>query len=152
MSVETVFDVMELTRKVHHQLARDLDTRFTLEGKERVRMLLTYLSEHENRLEKVIQQAEDDAAGGALNTWLTDYLNNAPSIRHLLEPQDFVCDEPDVLVGRVLALHENLIGLYQYLTDKAPTPSVKELLGSLLDLERHEAMRMARDVGLLTDI
>lgn len=152
MSVETVFDVMELTRKVHHQLARDLDTRFTVEGQERVRMLLAYLSDHEQKLEHVITQAEQDAASAALNTWLTDYLSNAPSLKALAQAQDFASDDAEVVVSRVLALHEHLIALYQYLVDKAPTPAVSQLLAGLMDLERHEAMRMARDVGLLSDL
>ncbi len=152
MSVETVFDVMELTRKVHHQLARDLDTRFTVEGQERVRMLLAYLSDHEQKLEWVIEKAEKDASQAALNTWLTDYLNTSPSLQHLTNPQSFESDDADVVVTRVLDLHEHLIALYQYLADKAPTPAVSELLGSMTDLERHEAMRMARDVGRMSDL
>ncbi len=152
MSVETVRDVMELARKVHHHVARDLDTRFTVEGQERIRMLLAYLSDHEAKLEKVIEQSEADAAGGALDTWLTDYLNNAPTLKHLAEPLDFSSDDADVLVMRVLELHEHLIGLYQHLAEKAPTPAVAELLGALQELERHEAMRMARDVGRMSEL
>ena len=152
MSVETVFDVMELTRKVHHQLATDLDNCYSVEGKERVRMLLAYLSEHEAKLAQVVKQAEADALSGALNTWLSDYLDGYGALKHLTAPLECDSGDTDALLLAVLGLHERLIALYRYLADKAPTPEVAELLGSLMDLEQHEAMRMARDVGQMGDL
>lgn len=152
MSVETVFDVMELTRKTHQQLARDLDGCYTVEGKERVRMLIAYLSEHEARLAKVVEQAEEDAVASSLNTWLNDYLDGYGSLQHLSAPLKCDSSDADAVLAAVLAMHERLIDLYRYLADKAPTPAVGELLGSLLDLEQHEAMRMARDAGRMNDL
>ena len=152
MSVETVFDVMELTRKTHQQLARDLDSCYTVEGKERVRMLIAYLSEHEARLAKVIEQAQEDAIASSLNTWLNDYLDGYGALQHLSAPLQCDSGDVDAVLAAVLAMHERLIDLYRYLADKAPTSAVGELLGSLLDLEQHEAMRIARDAGSMTDL
>ncbi|MZR63907.1 hypothetical protein [Alcanivorax sp. DP30] len=152
MSVETVYDVMELTRKVHHKLAEDLDNCYTVEGRERVRMLLAYLSEHESKLEAVIKQAEQDAVKAILNTWLSDYLDGFAALQHLSAPLECDRGDADAVLAAVLVMHERLIELYRYLADKAPTPSVAELLGSLMELEHSEAMRMARDAGRLNDI
>jgi len=42
--------------------------------------------------------------------------------------------------------------LYQYLADEAEIPETQELMENLLNLERHEAMRMAREVGRMQDV
>lgn len=152
MSVETVFDVMELTRGIHRQLAENLDRCFPLEGQERVRMLMAYLSDHEARLDKVLKQVEEDTASGTLHTWMRDYLDSYPALKHLTLNIDCDVDSADDLLGKVLDLHEKLIGLYQYLAERTPVEAVREHLQSLMALEQHEAMRMARDGGRLNDL
>ncbi|MDX1802963.1 MAG: hypothetical protein R3292_02705 [Alcanivorax sp.] len=152
MNVETVADVINWTREVHRQLAVSMEQGWELEGRERVRMLMEYIGEHERRLDAVLQAASKDARIGALNTWFYDYLREHPEALRMSGRLDAHTDDTATLLAYVLEMHEGLIGLYRYLASRAEVESVRELLVSLLSLEEHEAMRMARDAERLEDL
>lgn len=152
MRTETLADIMSWTRTLHHDLAQSLAQCAASEQEERLRMLLDYLSHHEQELERVLTMSLADAQQKALDTWCYDYFEQHGY------PQLDVCqqhlsplDGPAVL-SQVLAVHEKLIELYRYLTERAEIPEVEALVASLLSLEQHEAMRLARDAGRFEDL
>ena len=48
--------------------------------------------------------------------------------------------------------HDQLIDLYDSLAGKAEIPEAKELAESLRAMEENEAMRLARQIGMMDDI
>ena len=58
----------------------------------------------------------------------------------------------DDISATVFGVHQQLIELYRYLMGRADTPELRELISELLDLEQHEAMRLAYQVDRLNDL
>lgn len=152
MQAETLRDVMDWTRALHGSLAESLKRSAEVSKGERARMLLDYLAEHETRLQKVVELSEQDASVKALNTWCYDYFENAPVSLRRIELEDLSDREPDEIIATVIDMHEMVIDLYRYLMGRAESPTPRELVEGLLDMEEHEAMLMARDARSMEDL
>lgn len=152
MQVETLSDVMDWTRAVHQNLADCLDHCSVETDSERVRMLMDYLSAHEQELDRVLGLAKEDASHKALNTWVYDYFENAPLKAHEVCNEDFRNKSTDEVLSAVLAFHEQIIGLYKYLQGRADVPSTTSLVDGLLALEEHEAQRLMAQAHRLDDL
>ena len=150
MRVETLSDVMAWTRSVHRKLAEAIDQGVVDSGDERLHMLADYLSEHERRLTRVLEQAEADAQKSVLNTWVYEFFRNVAVKHH--DEFDFHSKDADQLLTDVLQVHEEIIAVYRELAGRADQNSTRELLENLCSLEEHETMRTARDAGMLRDL
>ena len=150
MRVETLSDLMDWTRSVHQRLAEALERDTEGSRDERLHMLADYLSEHERMLARVLKQSEEDTQKKTLDTWTYEFFRNIPLKAR--ESFDFHNQDPDHLLGAVLDVHEKIIGLYRDLAEHAEVESTRELLENLRGLEKHEAMRMARDYGRMKDL
>ena len=152
MQVETLSDVIDWTRAVHHNLADCLDHCASENDSERVRMLMDYLAAHERELDRVLGLSKEDASQKALNTWVYDYFENAPLKPREVCAEEFRSQSTDEVLGAVMALHEQIIGLYKYLQGRAEVASTRALIDGLLSLEQHEAMRLMSQAHRLDDL
>lgn len=151
MSVETIKDVMELTRRLHANLAGALKHASNQARQEKIRLLLNYLSQHEQELSRVIALSEKDAEKAALQTWCAEYFDKHSFKPETLGNVDFANMNTDEVLRSLLAVHDHIIDLYRYLSTRAEVSSTEELLNGLLALEQHEIMRMIRDAEKLED-
>ena len=63
-------DVLDYARTFHRQLSEYYDSLSKLAEKQRVKMLLDYLSRHEKHLDEILADYEEDASKKVMNTWL----------------------------------------------------------------------------------
>ncbi len=152
MSVETIKDVMKLTRRLHTNLADALKCASCQARQEKIRLLLDYLSQHEQELSRVITLSEEDAEKAALQTWCAEYFDKHSFKPETLGNLDFAYMNTDEVLRSLLAVHGRIIELYRYLSTRAEVTSCKELLNGLLALEQNEIMRMIRDAERLEDL
>ncbi|MCQ4318850.1 ATPase [Stutzerimonas stutzeri] len=152
MQVETLGDVLDWTKAAHTSIADCLAHCSQASRQERVRMLLDYLALHERELSRALTLSKQDASPSALHTWCYEYFKKYPIEPHEQCNEDFRDMDTDLVMAKVLAFHEKVMGLYRYLLSRAEVTSSRELLENLLSLEEHEAMRMARDVGRMQDM
>ena len=152
MEIKTYADLIDWTRTLHGYLARCLAECATEHEETRARSLLDYLATHEAELEKTVEGFESESDRKALKTYVYDLLSHRPIQTHR------TCDRPytkldfDAICREIFDFHDQVISLYQYLADRAEIPETRELVQNLLDLERHEAMRIAREVGRMQDV
>ena len=152
MRFRQIGDVLDWTRTFHDTLANDYDGLARGHEKERVGMLLQYLSEHERALSGALQHYEEDAAKAVLATWY----DQAPEVK--LPPDlNSLCDtlekvDTDTVLTLALVFHDLLIDMYTALAAKAPTPATKTLFDSLVSQETREKMRTVRDALRLEDL
>lgn len=152
MQAETVDDLIQWTRSTHGHLADRLRENADKQSRTRSELLMRYLAEHEEALEKMVGEYEGRADYGTLGTWVYDYVTENPLRIDSLEAA--CCGESDVeeISAIIFAVHTQLIGLYRYLLGRADTPDLRELIEELLALEKHEAMRLAHQVNRVTDV
>lgn len=152
MEIKTFSDLIDWTRNLHQQTAACLAHCATEHDQERARILLDYLATHENELERTVERFRNEGDTGVLRTWIYDYLSHSPVKTHR------TCDLPytrldfDGITKEIFDFHDQVIALYQNLADRAEIPEARELAENLLNMERHEAMRMAREIGRMQDV
>lgn len=152
MEIRTFEELIDWTRDLHAHLARCLRHCSTAHQEERARMLLDYLANHEAELEKIVAEFEAQADPHALKTWLYDYLAHRPVQTHRTCDGHYAELDYDGIVKEVFDFHDQVTELYAELVRKADIPEAQELLQSLLEMEEHEAMRMAQQVNRGKDI
>ncbi|PAU77023.1 ATPase [Halovibrio salipaludis] len=152
MELKTFKDLIDWTRTLHHHMATCLAHCASEHQEERARILLDYLATHEAELEKLVTAFERESDVKALKTWIYDFLSHKPIETHR------TCDLPythmgfDDICREIFDFHDQIIDLYQNLQDRAEIPEAREMVENLLNLERHEAMRIAREVGRMQDV
>lgn len=151
MKVETLGDVLEWSRELHHQLSACLQACSEKSENARVKLLLEYLARHETTLESVIRRFEETADPGVLSTWCYEYLDCHPITKYKQCDKPFEGMTTLEIMADVIEQHKPVIELYRYLFDKADTPDTRELLEELVQLEEHEVMRMAQGANRLED-
>ena len=152
MRTETLQDILLWTKNFHAHLAAKLEECEHEEEAERGKMVLGYLARHEKDLSKLINQYRETASEKALNTWCYDYLKN-----HAIDEQlggDTPLDQltVDQITAEVERRHNGVIDLYKHLLDQVDIPEASELVKELVDLEAHEAMRMAQSTNRFQDM
>ncbi|WP_445157019.1 ATPase [Halomonas sp. E14] len=147
MYVSTFQDVVEWTRTLHEHMAHCLKHCSTQQDEERAKWLLTYLADHEAALEKVVAGFEKQADPKALNTWLYDYISYQPIKPHQSCNAPYAEMSFDEICQEIFDLHNQIIDFYRYLEGRTEIPETRELIGELLKLEHHEAMRLAHQTN-----
>jgi rubrerythrin len=148
---ERTRDVLEHARVFHKQLS---ELYHQLEGKaerERVRMLLDYLSRHEKHLDESLASYEEEASRMVLDTWF-QYTPEADTSQLLaqikLQPGMSVSD----VVRVALRLDDYLVDLYRSMAEHSDIPEVREVFTNLLDMERQEKHQAARNALRLDEM
>ncbi|MYL24331.1 ATPase [Halomonas alkaliantarctica] len=152
MEIRTFGELIDWTRQLHEHLAQCLSHCADHHEEARAKMLLRYLAVHENELEYVVQKFEQKADPKALNTHVYDYIEHAPIRTHQNCDSPYASMSFQEICQEVFDFHDQVTDLYRHLIGKAEIPEAKELLESLLDLEQHEAMRLARQTERMDDI
>jgi rubrerythrin len=139
---QQVRDVLKRVKGIYHQL-RDYYEDLGDEAKdEKLRLLLDYMSRHEEYIDAALADYEPQAAESTLNTWL-QYIPDE-SLRRTFEEARF---EPgmsrDEVIETALRLDQALIELYEFLAESRTVPKVQELFASLVEMERKKNYQYA---------
>lgn len=152
MDIKTIGDLIDWSRQLHEHLARCLAHCADRHDEERARMLLDYLADHEAELERVVAEYERRADPKALKTYVYDYLEHRPIRTHRTCDAHYASLDVEGICREIFDFHDQVIDLYRSLVGKAAIPEAKQLLEALLELEEHEAMRLARQTGRMKDL
>lgn len=152
MQIKTIKDLIDWTRNLHGHLANCLAQGASEHGETKAKALLDYLATHEAELEKTLEGFETDGDAKALGTWIYDFLSQKPIETHRTCNLPYTKLDFNAIAHEIFDLHEQVIDLYKHLAERAEIPETSELLNNLLELERHEAMRFAREVGRMQDV
>lgn len=150
MRFKRVQDILDWVVVFHDQLATLYHDMAKGRERERIGLLLEYLADHQEALRDNLMDYETD-----VNRLLPTWYDQAPETPMPTDPgklADFLnVRDTAELVRLAAAFHDQMISLYASMRDKAPTDSLNELFSSLMELERHEKMRMVRDANGLED-
>ncbi|SFM69487.1 ATPase [Marinobacter zhejiangensis] len=152
MEIKTFRELIDWTRDLHQHLSECLSHCAETHKQERAQMLLEYLAAHEAELAKVVAEFEHQGDGKAMDTRVYDYLNHQPLETHRSCSRPYAEMSFDEISREVFSFHDQIMDLYKTLVSKADIPEAQDLLQALLDMEQHEAMRLARQVGRMDDV
>lgn len=152
MDIKTFGELIDWTRDLHEHLARCLKHCATQHEEERARALLEYLSSHESELARIVDEFKRQSAKNTLETRVYDYLRHNPIETHRTCDEAYAKLDFDGIYREVMDFHEQVMDLYKTLSEKAEIPEAQELFEALLEMETHESMRLARQIGRMDDL
>ena len=152
MRIEAIGDVVHWARQHHGKLSALLRSAGERSADdERARLLLAYLSEHEEKLSGLLEHVEHSGDAKALHTYCYDFLDAAPFEPHPAADAPWTGLDPVEIVARIEHEHAQLVALYRHLRRQVDGVAAQELLDELIELERHEAMRIAQGANRFRD-
>ncbi|EAT12621.1 hypothetical protein HF888_11610 [Bermanella marisrubri] len=151
MHYKTVKDVIDYSRKLHHQMSEFYHNLGLKQEQIRVGMLLEYLKRHELHLEHVLDQFERDKSQKVLDSWFSyaPEQNLTEALADIEIHQNMSADE---VVIMALQLDDYFISLYEGMVESANSPTVKSVFQNLLEMEQQEKIRTARTALELRDM
>lgn len=152
MQIETLKDVIVWTQTFHQYLSACTKHCASKQLDERAKLLLEYLSEHEQKLVATLKAFETHSDAKALNTWCQEYLNKRPIKPHGKCSKPFARMSPDEVMTEIEHQHRQIIDLYRYLATRDAAFSTREMLEQLINLEQHEVMRMVHGANRINDL
>lgn len=144
-------DVLDFVREFHRNVSEYYESMSQIAEKNRVKMLLNYLGEHEKYLGECIEEFEENASPSLLASWFQFMPKDFP-------PDCFDDDkfEPtmgvDDVVSIALQFDDCLLKLYRVMAAEAELAEVQEVFAALLKMEEGEARTLARDTLWLKDM
>jgi len=150
MRYKTVKDVVEQSRKLHHEI-RDFYHKLAEQtAQARVKMLLEYLERHETQLEDMLKKFESDKSQKIWDEWY-QYVPEQ-KLSDLLEDVSVGADMGvDEVVLLALKLDDYFIELYKDMVQNAASSDVKAVFENLVQLEEKEKIRTVRTALEMND-
>jgi hypothetical protein len=152
MDIKTFGELIDWTRDLHQHLARCLGHCATRHEEERAKALLEYLSSHEAELARIVDGFQHQSARNTLETRVYDYLRHNPVEAHRICDEHYANMDFSNIYREVMGFHNQVMELYETLSAKAEIPEARELFDSLLEMEKNESKRLARQIGRMDDL
>jgi hypothetical protein len=147
MKPETMNDILEITQKLHRQLADNLVASAGTSPPEREKLLLEYLAEHEDKLARTLDVFQKESDLGPLDTWFYTYTDRHNIVERDLTQVPFSKMDTAQIAAEIANLHDQLIDLYSHLYERAESDSARKLLSQLLDVEKSKAKLISYESG-----
>lgn len=151
MPTEQVKDILEHTRHFHELISDFYQSLSFQTDKERLKIILDYLSEHEKHLEKAFAEYEKTASKNILDSWLpfTPCTERLANFKKQLKSEEVTTKE---IIQKVIELDDYVIDMYRDLVKQADNQDVKDVFYSILDFETHEKRVAMRDLVWMEDV
>ncbi|MEX0584223.1 MAG: ATPase, partial [Natronospirillum sp.] len=139
-------------RQLHAQLAECFTNNAAQHDSELATALLEYLAEHESRIEHLVDEFEQQADSKAMHTYIYDHMAHTPLKTQRAFDVPYAELSFDEICKEVIDYHEQVMNLYRSLISRTEIREGKELLESLLEMEKHEAMRLVRQTARMNEL
>lgn len=151
MHYQTVKDVVDHSRRLHHQISELYKEINQDQSQERVKMLLDYLQRHETHLEDSLAQFEKDKSQKVLESWF-QYVpdQDLTEVLASIDINDHMSTEDVILMA--LKLDDYFIELYEDMVKSTSSSNVKSVFQNLLEMEQQEKIRTARTALNISDM
>ena len=146
-----VHEFVDFGKHLHGKLKALFDELNERAQLERVKMLLDFLSRHEEHMEESLARFEKESRHGILEAWL-EYspgldINYVMCKFHLSENPS-----TDEIIQLALDFDDTLVNLYKEVAEKVNDSKVKEVFKNLLQLEEKEKIQVARAAMMLWEM
>ena len=143
-------EIIEDIRLSHSRMSDYFDQLHRKDEKEKLKILLDYLTQHEKHRDEILAKYEDETSSKSMDVWfkyipmndISKYLENV-RIESNMSVQD--------VVGIALDLDDQLIKMYKRLVDNSKNTEIRNMFNCLLSRLEQEKRNLARDTLWLND-
>lgn len=151
MRFKTAKDLLAQAAALHEGLAAYYQRLAGESSREKVKLLLDYLSRHERNLAAELARYNEAASRGVLDAWLNHELDG--EFLKCVPPAQPVADlDINALIDLAIQLDDCIIDLYQLVAMQCQLPEAREAFVNLVAQEREEKKRMVRQAMRLNDL
>ncbi len=151
MTVEQTRNIIDHTKVFHSRVSQYYHRLADSTQQGRVKLLLDYMSAHENRLAEGLAAYEDSAPEKILNTWLQSSVTT-DAAKLQVDGELIPGMSVDEIVGLGIRLTECVLEVYKNLAEQSEPESVRQVFANLLSMEQKALQQFVRDAGQLTDL
>jgi len=157
MAYSQVRDLIKHIGRFHADLRNLYESIGEAESDERLTMLLKYMGRHEANINQALNQYDQQAAEGLLNTWLQ--FTSEQELKKLLDHAwDEVREETngdntaEELIATAAEVDQQLIEFYKQGRDESNVPRVQEFFTSLLEMAEGKEHDYAKSILGMQDL
>jgi hypothetical protein len=152
ISFKQAQDVLNYAKDFHHKLSEYYKKLNDKTDQIRIKMMLEYLTVHEEQLEANISRIEANISGKVKDTWfkytLCDDLRN--EFAKMIDIMEDITVED--IIRTAIQLDDCLIRIYKKIAANSDIPEIKEIFSNLSELEDHEKRRFVMDSTRMYDM
>lgn len=145
------FEIFDYARIFHRKMREFYNQLHEKTEKQRIKLLLEYLSRHEKQRVETLARYEKDASRKVMDTWFK-YVPENISFDCLKNIEINSNMSVDDVVEIALGMNNCLIELYKGVIEETKVEEVKDVFNSLLRRVEQEEKNLVRDVCRLNDI
>lgn len=144
MAYEQTRDILANAESFHRQIGEYYHQLGDHAHKQRIKMLLEYLSRHEEHLADSLADFEQNASTAVMETWFNSKhkLNACEILKDIQIAPEMSVDD---VIDLGLQLDECLITMYRDLAENAQCEDVRSVFQNLLDMEEEEKRQLVRN-------
>tara|TARA_B100000700_G_scaffold45247_1_gene47294 strand:+ start:1913 stop:2410 length:498 start_codon:yes stop_codon:yes gene_type:complete len=151
MQVKKINHVLDWTVEFHNRLAANFE-QLGLSSDKRCAMLLDYLSGYEGKLAADVASFKILTSSNALNTWCYEYFAENPELIDFESLSADMAHDEQQVQNYLAKKHQQVIDLYQYLTERAEIEDCKDVLSQILLTEQNALQQMMQSANRLKDV
>jgi hypothetical protein len=119
--------------------------------KSRVKLLLGYVGNQRERLQKNIKQYETEGSDRALNTWF-QYANEVAGLDQKARPDIGIHSSVEDVLNETMKVHDTLYDFYRTIAGRTGVPAVREVFSKFMNKEKEEKKKLIRDLQYFQDV
>jgi len=151
MNIERCEDLIDWTSQAHSRLSNCMTEAANDRDDSLAKMLLVYLSQHEQELTRTIGRIKEHADPHALQAHLQDAVER-DRVTLDIDSETFAQMGVDDVSREIFAIHNQIIDLYRSLRNRAGLGKASGLLDEMLKLEEQQTMRLAQQVNRMNEL
>jgi hypothetical protein len=144
-------DFIGFVRNLHHEVKEYCDKLYDILESEKVKMIVGYLSEHEQKMAETLTEYERGLSKGIEETWFQfiDMPEKPQCLKSVSLDKNMSAGDVLLLISKI---DNCLISLYKKLEELAVSEEVKNVFGNLASLEQNEMRKIIHNIQKVDDI
>jgi rubrerythrin len=150
MPVQRTKEILEHARQFHQGLAAFYQRLTDVASRERVKLLLDYMSRHEERLSKTVEELENVLPKEALAQWVDRGFETSLQVSGTLELGEEMSLEN--VVHMAIEFDDCIISFYERASAATTHQPLKDFFEELIQMERRSLKDLVKNALLFQDL
>ena len=143
-TVQTAKDVIEQTKFFHKKLGDFYDNLSDKVEKERVKILLEYMSRHHDNLAAIVDEYEESISEHILETWFM-FANKKCDLNPFFDATLDPTMSTQEVIKIAVDFDQCLLDTYEGILQNEISDDVREVFQGLLEMEKNEKIKLAKN-------
>ncbi|WP_027183062.1 ferritin family protein [Desulfovibrio inopinatus] len=151
MTSQTARDVIDQTKAFHKKLGNFYQELSDKVERERVKILLEYMSRHHDNLAAIMDEYEESVSESILDTWFM-YVHKECDLTPFFDANLGSDMTAQQVIKVAMELDQCLLETYEAMLQNEIPDNVSEVFQNMLEMEKQEKIALAKDALMIEDM